>query len=345
MAFGGSGFGSTKTASKQPASASKVPVQAYTPPPGNGNPTGGTAPPPPPIGGQMLPGTNPANPTGVTQPPPTSPTSPGVQQLLDILFGGTNPNPGQSLGGDKANMPQAGAVDPIQAIFDWFTTFYGPQAVGIQNGIDDLEARKAMLTGAFGQQADSASRGSALSQQQIANLLGLNGQMQGFNGVMGGLLGQMRGWGAKGYDNTLADIKFREDIAHKDLKSDATARGAVFTPGHYRGQSDITGLARLTREGTRINFGREKVGYDREAVGLAKEQAQLETQAKNYGLDAQQLQNSLQATLATLNLDQIMTTKQIIDAINSGESQKAALAIAILEQAVANAPYLNSVNR
>jgi hypothetical protein len=141
------------------------------------------------------------------------------------------------------------------------------------------------------------------------------------------------------------------------LTGDAAARGALVAGGTQEKASDVATDERFARdslarqrsdadlafrkEDAGLKFQQEEVLRDKELNGLNTNeqiarlndrQRQLDLEAAKLGVQADQLANNLQSTLARLNLDRVTSVGQIMDSLASNDLNRAQMARSIVQQ-------------
>lgn len=179
-------------------------------------------------------------------------------------------------------------------------------------------------------------------------------------------------------DQSLAQNKFAEQRAREQMMSDLAAGGATVSAGARSDSGALKTELGFANQTTNREFERAKLGFTDKDTGLRSDKAQIENRQKNLlydrelgklsnaeqkarleergraldieseriGVNKEKLAAGLQQGLAALNMQNIASIGQIMDAMNSNNMQQAALARSIFEQALANQsafPY--SANR
>lgn len=184
-----------------------------------------------------------------------------------------------------------------------------------------------------------------------------------------GFIGQQRGFASRGRDLNLADIGLNYDRQSRLATSDATGRGAATsqgfkdTIGEYGRERDIgTGKANLGYDTTMADLGNQEYGagaelrdknaqYDKQIGDLdfdlrtselsAKDKKatldnrlkQMDILGRDFGLQREELMNTLNKGLASLGMQRDGALAQIMDAMASNEVGRQSAALEVITAA------------
>lgn len=226
------------------------------------------------------------------------------------------------------------APDPLQQITDAYGQYYAPQQQALQSQGDSLNDRLAAQQLYNIQSTDAAQRqyqsqlgllgvdqrGNAIDQQRIGNLLGLYGTQTGLYRNL--------------YDAQNAQARAQAAQQTFGANSTATAKGAWGSVAQKQNLGTIQELMNQAINANEAQFGIAKNQNDISVERLNAQKANLANVAGSYGMKADSLKASLDAGLAKLGLDNIMSSGQLADMITSNDVQQATLARTIIDQAL-----------
>lgn len=256
---------------------------------------------------------------------------------------------------------------------------YGAQSGALRQNYNSsvgLNNLAAQATGAdrasIGRQRGYLDSMYGVDQAKYGTNVGYQNALKGFAGQAYGIAGKTHTSVLEQLANQLADSQRQAVNEDKGVRSQATAAGAYTAQGTrddvatveadrasrqannaqqrlQEGYSyDQTGVA-YRRDLSGIDNTIANMGYDLQASGLSTAEqkaklgdrmAQLDIQAKTFGLKNDQLESQLSQGLASLNLDQVMSVGQLMDSLNSNDYQKAQLAQQIIGQALQYGTYM-----
>lgn len=158
-----------------------------------------------------------------------------------------------------------------------------------------------------------------------------------------------------GLNNTGINLSQEQfDIGNADylrgILGDATARGAVQTPGY---RSDLSSNAQTVKN-QYGQFDNQRgvlgVNYEKEKLSLSEQKQQaidtkkgLDLKAQELGIDAKELEANLTNGLQKLNIDTMFTVDSLMNAILQGDFEQQIIAGNIINQALGMAPYLQQM--
>lgn len=245
---------------------------------------------------------------------PLSPQQQGLQSSLDVFTGVHDPAM-QLLNQSSGNI--AGQIGMTQ--------------IGYQQGVQALNQNAALDQ----QKLNLGPQYDAVTRQAIARqLAGLD--EQGRLAFLG--LGNQ----FKGFDLQTLQAQQGADRNKIAVRSDATVRGAMSGRGINRTYGNIaqdlanqlTGIG-INKEGAIINAQEGDLSRKEQAAKLQDQNKMLDIKAKEYGVDRAKIQASLQQGIAKLGLDQFMDVSQLLDALNSNDMERQAIATQIFRDAMA----------
>lgn len=206
----------------------------------------------------------------------------------------------------------------------------GMTQVGYQQGVQALNQNAALDKQKLnlGPQYDQVERDAiarqlaGLDEQGKLAFLGLGNQFKGFD------LQTLQAWQNAAKNQTAA-------------RSDATVRGAMTSRGIGRTMGDIqkdlanqvTGIG-IQREGAVLGAQEGDLNRKEQAARLQDRNKILDIKAKEYGVDAAKINASLQQGIQKLGLDQFMDVNQLLDALNSTDMERQAIATQIFRDAM-----------
>lgn len=117
-------------------------------------------------------------------------------------------------------------------------------------------------------------------------------------------------------------------------RSDATARGALTTPGTRTNLKDMYGNFLLGNERLDLGLESDLLGIREQRNQARDRQKALDLESKRLGLNSDQLSSQLDQALDQLGLGNLMSTNDIFSALSSGNAQQAGLARQIMEDLI-----------
>lgn len=219
-----------------------------------------------------------------------------------------------------------------------------------------------------GRQQDYYNNLFGLDQKSTAQNIGYQNALKGFlDQSFGVTTGQHQSVLAQ-LQNAASQNRFQAGVDTRQSNSQSTAAGAFTSQGHRQGLQDIQSQLAYALNNNAQQTKQENLGFDQAGIDLAKNKAgidntisnlstdlersglttqeqiarlndrrsQLEIQAQTYGVQSDQLAAQLTQGLAKLQLDQMMNTGQLMDALNSNNAQAAQVVNQIIQFAVPN---------
>lgn len=113
-------------------------------------------------------------------------------------------------------------------------------------------------------------------------------------------LGRQPGYVTQLHDLANQSLNQQAGVARRAVDSAATARGSFTAPGVNQFRTDISD--QLANQ-----LGQSDVRYNEQIASIADQNAMLDTQAKNFGLDREQYRTELQRGLERLGLENQIT--------------------------------------
>lgn len=232
-------------------------------------------------------------------------------------------------GGGLGNPPEAGPSPG--SIANLIGSIYGPQDQGLQNQQQALLNQLGITNAQYDTQSGYLNTNYGLDQRS----LGLDRQGLGIDRAaiarqLADTIQQeeiIRGLDA----NSRKALGLQYDQDQRQERSDATARGAFTTPGTRQNLKDLFGGLMLGNERLDLGFKSDMLDLRSRRAGLRDQRKQVDLQAQRYGLSGDQLRSQLNQALGQLGLDRLTSVNDIFDSLNSGNSQRAALAQQMLE--------------
>lgn len=261
------------------------------------------------------------NPAGSNNPYPGSPIAPRPQSIPN--------NPANYVTGTTPpGMNTANAYGTFQSAYG---QMYGPELAALQGQADSA------LAGLLGMNAARGMSESALRAGHSADQRLLGNQRQNTDIQRAAALRQLPFLGAmRGYD--LTDIGLGRDAANltaahdrRQADSDATARGAMVTPGHRRDMSEIDRALMNQMQGFDVDTSRTNTSFNEQEAQARDRSRMLDNEAASYGIKGDQLRASLQQGLANLNLQGIMDVNGVMDMLASNNVDQALVGRHIIE--------------
>lgn len=300
---------------------------------------------PGPPGGSPPPATLPAAPPGSTTPttslgPPTGTTIPTTYQPgygYDGTGGVSSGNPAADYW-DRVNAAQSSRPDTtatnLAILQRMYETQAAPTRAGILGSNAIANARLPAIGAAFTEQSAALSRANAADRALLGLGRGDTNTRLAANARQPAYINALRGQDLRslGLDMDRLNLTARRDT--RLVKSDATARGAWNAPGLGRNLQEINEA--LFNSAGQVNIQREGVNTraNEQVASAADQRAMLQREASSYGLRAEQLDAQLQAGLARLNLDQSISVLDVMQMVNSGNTDLANLGRSILDQSI-----------
>lgn len=152
-------------------------------------------------------------------------------------------------------------------------------------------------------------------------------------------IARIRDLTGQSYTNATATIGREAGNTSRDIKSDYTTSGTLFSAGQRQDQSDNFYDAASAFERERIGYDKSIAGLDRdlrntffddERIGLSEKEAgiarsRLDTMSAQLGIDSARLSANLQSGLEKLGLDREMSVEELLYGAASSEGDKAKL--------------------
>lgn len=255
----------------------------------------------------------------------------------------------------------------------FYNAYYAPTIAGYDQQNAALSSRLGQISGAAGAGAGPARELADIRRRQLDNQIAstqidINGiprqisYVDNMYGIQGrskdsnvALIDQLMGLTEGDYQNAMSRAQLAYRGQTRDWENQVAAQGSSSSPEAYLKQNDInaqkwldenTASSNKISSQAQLTNQRQQALLDYETAGLsANEQkaklkdreGQLKLQADNYKLDQDALLASLNGQLAGMNLQGILSAGQVLDQINSNNTQKAQFAQGILQQAIQDA--------
>lgn len=125
------------------------------------------------------------------------------------------------------------------------------------------------------------------------------------------------------------------NTSQRKLLSNATARGAVsFGQGFADDRADIYGKLLLDTQRGDVEQKKSDINYSENKAQLEDRKKQVDLRAKGLGIDAAELESRLSSGLQKLGVDRFFRWQDIMDAMQSNDLQRRAIAEQIYQQAL-----------
>lgn len=148
-----------------------------------------------------------------------------------------------------------------------------------------------------------------------------------------GTVAELLGLNKETLANQLAGIALSERRQNQAWSDDATARGAFTAPGTRREFSAIEKEAQLARQASRIGFDEARANLQNRAGNARDALAKIDNDAKRIGLNAQQIDATLNQGLARLGLEEFTSTQDLYNRLTSTDIEQQTMALNLLNQA------------
>lgn len=248
-----------------------------------------------------------------------------------------NPNGGGIGGGDFVPGTTPGGINTANAFGTYMNAYgqlYGPELAALQGQQSTALAGLLGLNAAYGMSASALGQGAAADRALLAN------QAQGTAIQRAAAARQLPYLGRlRGYD--MRDINLGRDAANltadrdrRKTRSDATARGAMITPGFRDDLTDIDRALMNQMLGLNVREERTNTQYDEQEAQARDRMRLLDNEAAAYGIRGQQLEASLNQGLANLNLQNVMSVNDVMDMLASNDVDQALVARNIIESSL-----------
>lgn len=273
--------------------------------------------------------------------------------------------------------PQADPADWARRLYDQYMGQAAPVFATYQDQIEEYERQQREIESAAGGAGGAASRGAELQNRGLDldfEQLGIDraslGRQTPLLDQLFGLRERSRGserdylksmdqLGEESLVNQLAGADLTKKSNTRAARSDAVARGATVTQGLRDSLGDIDESYSLTTKQFRLERAREAAGIKAkwddnyfqgqiDAATTAEEKAKIQDQYKAFdilekrlNLSREQIANSLSQTLASLNLNKVLSVGQVMSALLSTKEKSAQLAFELLGKAGIDASVLN----
>lgn len=257
--------------------------------------------------------------------------------------GGPNPNAGQSQYNPGGIAPASTPYDAFGAANAAGQAYHAPDYAYL-NQQDDYQRYQAGL-GMLKAGNDKTSM-----QLQTQGQLNDIGTQLGINGIDQGaaqrqipyldalLASQLRGYG------------FQKDSANNtansnraDLQSQMVANGAYQSRGERQGQGFITAGLLAQLGGIDENANQSKLTTEENKSQARDTEARLNLEAQGLGMKADNLKQQLDAGLSGIGIGQLMSSADLLNALNSNDYQRQQLARQIFNDALTYANQYQSV--
>lgn len=160
-------------------------------------------------------------------------------------------------------------------------------------------------------------------------------------------IARVRDLTGQSYKNATDTIGREAGNASRDIKSDYTTAGTLFSAGQQQDQRDNFYNAASSFEAEKIGYDKSIAGLDRdlrntyfddERIGLSEKEAgiarqRLDTMSAQLGIDSARLSSNLQSGLAKLGLDRTISVEELLYGATGTNNDKAKMLREILMMA------------
>lgn len=246
---------------------------------------------------------------------------------------------------------QQGSYQPAQdqamyrSIYDQVSAQYAP----------DMEFQRMLLNSTaqaqnrnFDQRSADANKDYSLGNRYIDlqdKGLGIdrgaaNRDIAYYNQMLGNIPGY-RNLSGRELTNTRGNLAAQGNMERIGINSDATAKGAWFSP--MKGVKTYDSLMRQARgeEGAQIGFDRDALGLSEKEAGLKRSLgnsqdalSKLDIESQRLGLDREKLKNQLDSGLASLGYDRFVNTSDLLQRMASQNKAEADMAKKIFDEVI-----------
>lgn len=254
--------------------------------------------------------------------------SPQTQSAVNAYISGVSGGGGQ---GPAIGTPNVEAGPGASQIMRWMQSQYGPQDQYYQSQQDALLNQLGMVNAQYDTQRGYLNQNYGFDQRD----LGFDRQALAIDrGAIARQLADLvqqeeiiRGLDAN--SRKALGLQYSQDV--RSEKSDATARGAFTTPGTRTNLKDLFGELMLGNERLDLGLRRDILDLNSRRSSLQDQRKMLDIQSQRYGVGSDRLRSQLDQALGALGLDRMTSVNDIFAALNSGNSQRAALAQQLLD--------------
>jgi hypothetical protein len=247
---------------------------------------------------------------------------------------------------------------------------YGPEFAYLDQQRSDLANRFYGLQGLYQAKDGNLRGGYDLDMRRLANQAGQNDIDLNAARRQPTHLEQLWGTQQQQYANRFQNLDAREGFAgrERDLrndatdlsydrasrlaKSDATGRGAITSAGFGDTMRELGREAEIGRGNTALGYDTSMEGVRNERRGTQLDQwgegvkhnenmaqakdriAKLESVAKDFGIQGEQLKNALDRALLNMGVSQITDTGQVLDLLSSNDRDRRMLGEQIVRTAL-----------
>lgn len=263
------------------------------------------------------------NPAASNIPYGAGPTNPATRST----YGGGDYVPGTT----QPGMNVANAYGTFESAYG---QMYGPELAALQGQADSALAGLLGVNAARGMSESALRAGTSADRRLLGNQAQNTAIQRAAAGRQIPYLGSMRGYDAS--DIKLGEYAAQLTASHdrRMANKDATARGAMITPGHRDDMSEIDSALMNQLLGFNIDADRVNTSYDEQEAQARDRMKMLDNEAASYGIRGDQLQASLQQGLANLNLQGVVDVNQVMDMLASNNVDQALVGRHIIESSL-----------
>lgn len=265
--------------------------------------------------------------------------TPQQNAAVDAYMGAASTSAmGPSTGGGLGSAPETGRspaniMNLINSIYgmNLINSIYGPQNQALQGSQQSLLNQLGIVDAQYQSQSGYLNSNYGLDQRNLGlDRQGLSIDRAAIARQLADTIAQeqiIRGLDA----NSRKSLGLQYDQDQRQERSDATARGAFTTPGTRQNLKDLFGGLMLGNERLDLGFRSDMLDLRSRRASLRDQRKQIDLQGQRYNLSGDQLRNQLNQALDQLGLSRMTSVNDIFDALNSGNSQRAALAQQMLD--------------
>jgi hypothetical protein len=226
----------------------------------------------------------------------------------------------------------------------WQGLMAGNAQFGVQRAQNQAAMQSAGI-GVLGALADQQQGTNTLNQNYGTDVAHLQNQMAGnqvdigANARQPGFLTALHNIAGQQFDLTRQGEQTNADVSRRGLESQLTGRGAFTSIGGQQGRFDIANQLLQQTQGTNLQQQGETTRFNESMAQTQDQKQKLDLQAKDYGITGQELSNHLQQGLDRLNLSTSTSVADLMNKMNSGTVQEAAIAQQIISNAMQNSDY------
>lgn len=250
----------------------------------------------------------------------------------NAFAGGTQPSGGTTTTG--SGLGTASSAPSRSNIMALIGSIYGPQQMAQQQQQQGLLNQLALQNAGYTTDQGNLQTNYGLDQRALAlDRAGLGIDRGAAARALANTLEQERlAKAMTGNQKRTLGLGYESDT--RSERSDATARGALTTPGTRQNLTDLYGNFLLGNERLDLGLESDLLGIREQRAQAKDRQKQLDLESKRLGLNSEQLSNQLSQALDQLGLSHLMSVNDIFSALSSGNADRAGLARQMIEDLV-----------